>query len=57
MSEKKEILNRIAENFTQIPEEDKGLAAMCMVAYQSGKEAGIAQERKRREFETLLVEV
>ena len=46
--EKQEILERMAEKFSEIKQEDtKSYAVICMTAFASGKEAGIAEERKR----------
>lgn len=48
--EKKIIMERMAEKFTQIPTEDrKNYAALCMTAYETGKAAGIKEECRRWE--------
>lgn len=48
--EKKAILERIAQKFTDIQTPDaKAYAVICMTAFESGKETGIIEERQRWE--------
>lgn len=48
--EKELIIERMITKFTQIQHPDiKGYALMCMTAYESGKESGVLEERKRWE--------
>lgn len=51
MSEnKKETLERMANKFMSIPTtEEKSGAILCMTIYESGKAAGIEEERRRWE--------
>ena len=57
-AEKKVIIERMAKKFTSLPTaDDKGIAVMCMTIYQSGKESGIAEERRRWEEKQAAVPV
>lgn len=48
--EKKMILERMAQKFTDLQTPDaKATAALCMTAYESGKQSGIMEERQRWE--------